>query len=463
VKANSFRNIIVGAGPSGLSVVEALLDNDTDPSSILIIDPNIDRPLSKATRIDKNIAQRATELMKNNGAKSKLLNKDYGYPVRQSDFWGASHFPPINLDSSQWRTQNVNRAINQVAAMLNINENIQDYLVHQQPTSSAIARNPTQKKIAQEIENAPNSPFKHSLLSINTKPGELNACKKSGLCFQKCPTQAFWNAHSHLSALKLKYPSLNILSEKVTHILSNTKEIKTSSSKKITYSRLYLAAGPINSFELLKKNELLSEVHKMKNTPVIMIPFLGPRTTKNDFFDSVVCSDLVLPQYEDKSLVGFSQIYFATHELTSNMLSTFPKIFLIALGKVPNAIFYQIFSRIGIAMIFGSESPDGLSKRETIIQMKDNLKYVRKTLPKFNLFPFTFIRKTAFKGESYHVGSLYDERYPSSSKNLNQSAMDLQKHSIYLVDALALPQIPPGPHTFSSMVIGRMTVQNLLS
>jgi hypothetical protein len=462
MKTNSFRNIIVGAGPCGLSAVEALLDNNTDPNSILIIDPNIDRPASKATRIDKNIAQRATELMRYNGAKSKYLFEDHGGSVRQSDFWGASHFPPINFDSSHWGTRNVNQVINQVADTLNINEDLVDYFGQKQLTNSTIARNPTQKKIAQEIENLPNSPFKHSLLSINTTPGELNTCKKSGLCFQKCPTQAFWNANSHLSVLKFKYPSLNILSEEVTRILSNTKEIEISSSKKITYSRLYLAAGPINSFKLLKKSELLSEAHKIKNTPVIMIPFLGPRTTKNDFFNSVVCCDLVLPQYKDKNLVGFSQLYFATHELTSNILSTLPKILLIALRKVPNSIFYQIFNRIGIAMIFGRESLDGLSKRETITQMKINLKYVRETFPKFKLFPLMFIRKTAFEGESYHVGSLYDERYPLSSKNLNQSAIDLQKYSIYLVDALALPQIPPGPHTFSSMVIARMTVQDLL-
>ena len=325
-----------------------------------------------------------------------------------------------------------------------------------------IARSSTQKKIAQEIENAPNSPFKHSLLSINTTPGEPNNCKKSGLCFQKCPTKAFWNANSHLSELKLKYPSLSIISEKVTRILSNTKEIEISSNKKITYSRLYLAAGPINSFKLLKKSELLSDMHKIKNTPVIMIPFLGPRTTKNDFFNSIVCCDLVLPQYKDKNLVGFSQLYFATHELTSNILSTLPKIFLIVLRKIPDSIFYQIFNRIGVAMIFGSQSLEGLSKRETITHMKINLKYVRKTLPKFKLFPIMLIRKTAFNGKSYHVGSLYDERNPLSSKNLNQSAVDLKKHSIYLVDSLALPQIPPGPHTFLSMVVGRMTVQDLL-
>ena len=254
MKTHSFRNIIVGAGPCGLSAVEALLDNSTDPNSILIIDPNIDRPISKANQVNKNIAQRATELMRNKGAKSTYLYENHGGSVRQSDFWGASHFPPINFDSSYGGTRNINQVIKQVAATLKINENLEDYLDEKQLTKSKIATNPKQKKIAQEIENAPNSPFKHSLLSINTAPGEFNTCKKSGLCFQKCPTQAFWNATSHLSALRFKYPGLNVISEKVTHIISNTKEIEISSSKKFTYSRLYLAAGPVNSFELLKKS-----------------------------------------------------------------------------------------------------------------------------------------------------------------------------------------------------------------
>jgi ferredoxin len=464
MEAKSFRNIIVGAGPCGLSAVEALLDNNTDPNSILIIDPNIDRPILKAHLIDKNISQRAVELKRNKGAKSSHLNEDHGGSVRQSDFWGASHFPPVNFDSSQWGggTRNINQVINQVASTLKISENLEDYLDQKQLMKSKITTDLKQKKIAQEIENAPKSPFKHSLLSINIVPGELNTCKNSGQCFQKCPTQAFWNATSHLSTLRFKYPGLNVLSEKVTKILSKTKEIEISPSKKITYSRLYLAAGPVNSYELLKKSELLSEFHKMKNTPVIMVPFLGPKTTKNDFFSSVVCCDLVLPQFRNKNLVGFTQLYFATHELSSNILSTLPKILLIALRKVSNLTFYQIFKRIGIAMIFGGESLDGLSERETIAKMKINLKHVRKTLPKFKLFPFMFIKKTAFKGDSYHVGALYDERYPLSSKNLNQSAIALEKHSIYLVDALGLPQIPPGPHTFSSMVIGRMTVKDSL-
>ena len=33
---------------------------------------------------------------------------------------------------------------------------------------------------------------------------------------------------------------------------------------------------------------------------------------------------------------------------------------------------------------------------------------------------------------------------------------------IYLIDALALPLIPPGPHTFSAMVTARLTVQESL-
>jgi ferredoxin len=463
VSSDQYEYVIVGAGPCGLSALEELLDHGIDAKSILVIDPNIETNSTISIDQGKKSNIGALGNRRNNGSKfanlSTLTTKAI-FP--ESNFWGASHFPPVNAKTHMLRTQKINTATLKTSTMLNLSGSIEDFMNLKQSGTKKIRQSLQRKEVANHLVNAENSPFFHSLLSINSIEDDIDKCDYSGLCFRGCPTNAFWTASAHLNKILLSNVELNTISDTVVRIFTQENQLEVSSGKKIAYSKLYLGSGPKSSYAILRESNLISNTHKMKNSPVIMVPFFGPKTSFADFSKSFVCCDIILPQYENEDLVGFTQVYFSTFELARNILSTLPK-YLNNIEKVISEKFlFLVFKRIGIAMIFGTEQEENRSAKMIQLTMRKNLKYIKNVFPKFRLTPFLIIKKLAINGDSYHIGSIYDTNIESKPEKSNMTVSTLRKDHIYLIDALALPLIPPGPHTFSAMVTARLTVQESL-
>ena len=102
IQKEKFTHLIAGAGPTGLAVLEELLENDVDLSEIALIDMNLDRALnldqagkrSRDSILSISSRERATKGLGKSG--SDVLGS-FRSTLNGTFSWGTSCLAPKNF------------------------------------------------------------------------------------------------------------------------------------------------------------------------------------------------------------------------------------------------------------------------------------------------------------------------------------------------------------------------------
>ena len=293
-------------------------------------------------------------------------------------------------------------------------------------------------------------------------------CKLSGFCLSGCPNNAIWS--SRVSLLKMmENKDLTIkASLRVVGVEEINERVKVSivgHDGKISFmecDQLFLAAGPISTFEILANSNLVPNSIKLVDSAMTIVPMISLRhlifskTPKR-----ALTSDFIRFRYGG-SKVAFAQLY-----PPSNFLA--PKIRFFANRILKNKRFgLFVFRFISVAMIYqagvdsksikieamktqnGLEnslifSPQGFN-RKIRLPIVTRMEFLKK-----GLLPFMSLKKIAPAGTGIHYGSTLPT--VNVSKPFTTDSMGLLNgcNRINVVDGSILPEIPAGPITLSLM------------
>jgi hypothetical protein len=468
----NFRFAIVGFGPAGLSVLDQLLSSGVSPHDIAIIGMKesieINRGHSELGREPtRDPILRAWELKAFGIEKKGVDTTSLKGPTESlASYWGASHLPPVFLGSEYdpfFPRSNIEKAIASNSKMLQIHEVKQEKFVEELPTCGEMMSTIPRKEIASIWAGNAECNFIHSRLSIGGHRQSIIGCSSLGTCFQNCSSGAFWSPQRELEYLLQDNPDVSVFFGKVSEIDSRKKLVLLEDSFSIPFEKLFLCAGPRNSIDILRVSNMISADVNFRYSPVIMYPFLVSKVSQDDYRESHVLADLLLPSIEERRIQSLAQIYFPTENLAANVFSKLPSVFLCMLSLLPIRARDHISRKIGIAMCFLEDVPSGISRKAILKPLKRPFCELKRQMKFVNARLIHVIKVLALDGSSHHTGSIFSTLEPNS-RGLNSDAfIRLKQQGIYLADGLALIRIPPGPHTNTVCVISRCLVMEAVN
>ena len=466
ITRRSFKYLIVGFGPAGLSTLDQLLLSGVSASDIAMVGPrqSVDIKSNMYSEKDANLGHsnpRKTGIRKL-GIDTSLLD---GPGESLANYWGASQLPPISLGQEYldfFPAEDIKAAIFSTAQMLGIQAEEQTKLAKYFPICGEEVGKTHRKEIARRWVSGSKNFFVHSRLSIGGHRDALQRCENSSLCFHGCPTGAFWTPRLEFGYITKKNPGLTVLFATALKISLKEKTLSTLDSQEYSYEHLFLCAGPKNTIKILDASKITTEVIGFHYTPVVMQPFLVRPMCRSDYEKTHVLADLLLPMVVQEKLTSLVQMYFPTDNLTSNILSKIPRMGLFLLGLIPSFLKSMVFRRIGIAMFFLKSVQYGTKPKAVLRMQKDAKKNLQTHLKFVDAKLIKRIKVLAIDGASHHTGSIFLGSDTSKCGLNSDIFKDLEQNGIYLADGLALVEIPPGPHTNTVCVISRCLVLKVL-
>ena len=468
----SYKYVIIGFGPSGLSVLDQLLSSGVRPQEIAIIGMQeskhkIEEYVNPFHKSSQSAISRGKELKTYGIAKKGVDTRTLEGPTESlASYWGASHLPPIFLGreySAFFPRRNIKNAVEANAKMFQIHEVKQGKFIEEFPTCNEVASDNSRKRIAREwVENLETG-FIHSRLSIGGHRYSNVGCASSGKCFQVCPSGAFWSPIKELNILIQKNPNVNVIYGQVTEIDTVKKSISIITSPSVSFENLFLCAGSKNSIKILRASKVVAEEINFRYTPVLMFPFLVSKVDENDYNSTHVLADLLLPTIEEQKLKSLTQIYLPTENLAANIFSKLPKVLLKFLDLLPSQAINLIACRIGIAMCFFEDVPSGDSRKSVLRSLRSPSGDLKKNLNFVEARLIQKIKVVALDGLSHHTGSVYLKSDPMNRGLNSEIFVKLREQGVYLADGLALTRIPPGPHTNTICVLARCLVMEVVN
>jgi hypothetical protein len=197
-------------------------------------------------------------------------------------------------------------------------------------------------------------------------------------------------------------------------------------------------------------------------SPVVMQPFIIKATSEDEYENSHVLADLVLPIFRERQISALAQIYFPTSELSSNILSKIPVIFLPILRMFPMKLLDLFLRRIGISMLFLENVEFGTTRKSILQLLTRPLKDLKSQLELVDSKLLKIFKVIAIDGGSHHTGSLF-LKSEKTKRGMNSDVFkNLKINGVYLADGLALVEIPPGPHTNTICIIARCLAMDAL-
>jgi hypothetical protein len=288
-------------------------------------------------------------------------------------------------------------------------------------------------------------------ISINTTDG-LHSCKLSSKCFEGCPNGAPWNPDREISRLKIQYPDIVFCHQEILEIEIREMRLR-GTSHDVSYDKLFLSAGAFQTKALVQP--LFNRKILLETSPVIIVPLIfKKRVSDQDYSESFLFTDLVVPRIRNKKMTGLMQVYLPTKEITGRVITQMPRFLHRLLAKKLQGFFGPVFKRIGIGMIFLESAALGAG-HPSRSEIRNAIKDFRKLLHRSGILPVSFFRKLLLDGGSYHLGSIHfqGEMLKGIDSEIYQN---LASNHVFISDTCALPFLPPGPHTATAAALAKL-------
>jgi hypothetical protein len=448
--------VVLGAGPTGLSVVQSLLERNVSPDRILVIDKAMPTSLVLAPKIRPTI----NEVFKFNTEENGLtkINPAFGRSLdelSESYRWGAAMLSPTKEVIETWGINETEFDVEYSKVMLSWDvqatptKKVEDSMFS---VSGCNLDEYPRKHISNEVV-ANHSKIFYSRLAVQHKKVSGGGCDFRGTCFYGCERNAIWNPLAEITKIK-KSTDVEFLEDKILNIDFENKKL-TLTNGQISYDNLFLSCGWKTTVELIQK--LFLKKIEVDVSPVTLVPFLLKKKVDDyDYFDHNVLVDCYLPLFEGSTVTSFTQIYFPTSEVSGRALAQISRFIpkkIINLSPIPNFF----FKRLGVAMVF-EPAIEGTTLSDT--KNRSLLRQLKSEFAKFNSSLLTLFGIKLPLGTSYHAGAIH--LAGENNKGINSEIFRiLSLHKVFLSDTSALPSVEPGPHTSVAAAIARLVANKI--
>jgi hypothetical protein len=457
------KYVVLGAGPTGLSVLQELLNYGIDPNAIFLVDESFfswnssrPSPLSQKRESIFEIVSRES-LNKGVGKAGNDLDPRSIRISKPSKIWGTSCLPPLNweLSSPSVSQSEFVQAYNDVS----IDWEIQavDSFESDFPISGEVIGELPRKEMSYKLSKS--QEIIHSRLAISTRTSKYSiGCTLNSTCFSNCPNDSPWNPENALRKILDLFPGVNLIEGKVIKLDNRLKVIHTN-QETVKYDFLYISLGAMATRNLI--SQFFVEPLALDTTPVVIAPFfLRKKVLHGDYTNSFLYCDLLIPHKKRNQLMAISQIYLPSREITGRIIATLPPAFHKLLAKLSEPLLAFIFKRIGVCMMFFSSMPLGESGMDKDL-LKNELIFINSILKFSGARVLNFRTTRLLNGSSHHIGAIHFEKE-------NLAGIDspifsrLAEMNIFLTDTSALPALLPGPHTAIAAALAKISVKNSL-
>jgi len=463
------RIIIIGSGPTGIASAIALLsrgvevmilESQSDTESYLTKERELylSKPLDEVKKQLLQLEALQTISLPGHPQKTVLGNKlstsvsefsgeNHGIQISASvgglsKIWGATLLP-LNFEKMNlgFATKKIDWYMREVLRTLSIP---QTYPV------------PIEVKL-NSIEKMPLAVFSEG----------KNDCLGLGICLSGCPRNAIWSADQALEILR-NHPNFQILTDNNVLRVEETTEYvrilaRTSDGREFDYEadKIFLAAGPISSHEILVRSGFSERGIDLLETPMTLIPFIRLGKNKAQSNGKALAANY-LKFCNVKNGTSFIQLYEPNQFLASK--SKYFANRIIRNKWIPKTL----FNLVGVAMVYSeSVDPKNLTINSKIGDNDGQLRTSISTLgsgrriainlkTRFLLLRggyllLLMLAKQTPPGSSIHYGGTYPMKANPANGEVDVLGCLKNHPRIHLVDSSIFPVIEPGPITLSLM------------
>ena len=308
---------------------------------------------------------------------------------------------------------------------------------------------------------------------METGKNDVNGCYYCGSCLNGCPGSFIWstlNEKLNVTHLKLRVLSLCEIQNKVS---ISGLTIDNQLVKNLNFDKVFFGFRPCRKFRILATSKMVPMEAILQDSAMFYTPIYAPKKLKNIKENSFALSQIFIHLKFNKSKnVSMYQLYDFSESLVerTRSLNRFTRV-------VPKRLYRIVLKRmmISIGYLNSKDSPsiemklkaDGdveiiLSKvgrdlnfRNNLIK-KSNLELTKK-FREIGMLPITFLNKKAFPGEGVHYGA-----WLPMGKKSDLLGRPNKCINIHVVDSSILPNIPPGPVTYTLMANAIRIVEDSL-
>lgn len=459
--------LVIGSGPSGISCAVGLLQSG---NSVTLVDAGSDN-----SRSLEKVRTRFAQLPFKAALKEVITGESI------STIESVNH-PTKNLLGIKMREGNTLNSIEQQALgvrtsheigglsnvwgatllPLNMSE-IWKNLIFESPVEELLSKLEIPR--THEIPSTPfNGEFHQMPLAIFTSG--TKKCLNTGICIAGCPQDAIYSSIHTLEKLK-KHKNFKLVTDcKIEKLIYDGRNIFSAQGKiqgdqkiNISADKIYLACGPIGSFEILARSGLVEPNAIMKDSAMTIIPTIEiSRKKRNSLVGSNLTDKFISMENKETSPIFFQvyrpNILFASkikpvaRRIIAN--KDYPKFLFNFLGVITAYSDSTDSTRIHLRYNSFTADSDNLSleSQGSSIQVKIGIKKIFKFI-RIGVIPLFFLAKTTSPGSGIHYGgNLPMSQVPRENTTTEYGALwDFPQISV--VDSSILPEIPAGPITLT--------------
>ena len=382
--------------------------------------------------------------------------------------WGATMLPYSKSDTKDWpiSISALNPYYSKISNLIPISGNNDDLNAEYGQFISRRNIFPSQRIIRilerYKIRKSHKSIMGLSRLAVETGTSDKPGCFYCNKCITGCKDGFIWTSLNKIN-------SDDFLGIRVLNVRESKDKVLVSGVDKsgnpvhdVSFDKIYIAAGSLESFRILATSGLVGTEAKLKDSATFFLPLLASRGIGSASSNSFALSQLFI-----KILLS-SQPYsnqFQLYEYSHDLLARAKEFSII--GRIlPSFILRFALKRmlVAIGYLDGEQSPtikmrlldDGsidltlddsgvsLSQREKNI--KNSVSELRHEILPLGMIPISILRINSKPGEGVHSGG-----WLSMGENANLLGVPNGCTNIHVVDSSVLPSIAAGPITFTVM------------
>jgi ferredoxin len=467
---------VVGSGPSGWIVAQKLIDLG---HNVTIFDPalNGDSAVSSLKAVNKKLlagkllhgsdfpfrAFPHGPAMKEEGSKTLTSNAQGGLSL----VWGATMLPYCEADIKSWPIDFIQlksgyEYVSQKIPLSSRKDALSEKYVNFSSQEPLLA-SPRIDKIINKLSStsSPDVLIGYSRLAVKVTTLKSQGCFYCGQCLTGCPSDFIWHAPRIGLSELVGYVENRVISIKETSdgVSITSVDLDGKVEESGPFDRLFLGAGPIESFRILATSNLVSKTAVMKDSATFFIPILLSKS-----FDLPPEKAFTLSQAFMRIEAGILpaaqiQLYEYSEDLIGRARKTLP------FGQfIPSFVLRSVLQRmvVGIGYLDSEASTTmkiSLEDNQDVRISADNLSIARhrkrakpyiqrfsKVSKQFGITPLFILTKFSRPGEGVHYGSWLPM---GIGADLLGRPMGVER--IHVIDSSVLPSIPAGAITFSIM------------
>jgi hypothetical protein len=467
---------VIGSGPSGWVVAQKLIDLG---HNLTIFDPalNAESSISSLDVVNKKLlagkllhgsdfpyrAFPHGPLMKEEGTKTLTSYAQGGLSL----VWGATMLPYCEADIKSWPidvTQLMSgyKYVSQKIPLSSRKDALSEKYVNFSSQEPLLA-SPRIDKIIENLTSisSPEVLIGYSRLAVKVSTLKSQGCFYCGQCLTGCPSDFIWHAPKIGSSEQVGYIENRVISIKETsdEVFITSVNVEGKVDESGPYDKVFLGAGPIESFRILATSNLVSKTAVIKDSATFFIPVLLSKSFGIPPEKAITLSQAFMRIEAGILPAAQIQLYEYSDDLIGRARKTLP------FGRfIPSFIFRSVLRRmvVGIGYLDSQASTPmniSLEDNQDVRISADNLSIVRhrkrvrpyiqsfsRHSKLFGIRPLFLLTKFSRPGEGVHYGS-----WLPMGIGADLLGRPTGVKRIHVIDSSVLPSIPAGAITFTIM------------